>query len=227
MPLSNMAERPCTPSGLVSYLKKAAGVRLRGLKRWRIIYRPLICPFHELLALIPQGAKCFDLGCGAGTFLRLVAEMRLPTSLAGIEISRELVDSTSEQLEGWEGTRRFEVYDGMAIPDWVADYEYVTMIDVLHHIPADRQGPFLRSLFEKMKPGAKLMLKDIDAGQRFLVLFNKLHDLLISREVGHELPATEVQKCATAIGYEVLRLYRTRMWVYPHFTLVCEKPHSI
>jgi cyclopropane fatty-acyl-phospholipid synthase-like methyltransferase len=190
------------------------------------VYRPLICPFHELLALLPEGVRFFDLGCGAGTFLRLVAGMRAPCALGGIEISRELIDSTSEQLRDWQGPRRFEVYDGMTIPDWIADYEYVAMIDVLHHIPADRQERFLQSLFEKMRPGAKLLLKDIDAGQRLLVLFNKLHDVLISRELGHELPADDVHKFASAIGYSVECLYRTRMLAYPHFTIVCLKPPS-
>ena len=157
MSSSSAAESLYAPSALVSFLKRTEGSDLRGLKRWKVVYRPLICPFHELLALIPTGARCFDMGCGAGTFLRLVAETRLPTSLGGIEISRELVDSTSERLREWQGARRFEVYDGMAIPEWVADYEYVTMIDVLHHIPAHQQDTFLRSLFDKMAPGAKLI----------------------------------------------------------------------
>jgi hypothetical protein len=36
--------------------------------------RPLICPFDELLDLVPIGARMLDAGCGAGLFLGLLAD---------------------------------------------------------------------------------------------------------------------------------------------------------
>lgn len=76
---------------------------------------------------------------------------------------------------------------------------------------------------DKMKPGSRLIIKDLDAGQRFLVLFNKLHDLIVSREIGHELSALHVQRLIESNGLEIEHTKKTRMWLYPHFTLVCQK----
>lgn len=212
-----------SPASLVTLLKTTQGEHTRGMIRLKVVYRPLICPFHELLALIPQGASVFDLGCGAGAFLRLVAETRSPVSLGGIEISSTLIDNARELLSHWPGKQRLESYDGGTIPDWIVQYDYVTLIDVLHHIPAIRQESFLTMLHAKMKPGSKLILKDIDAGRRILVLFNKLHDFVVAREIGHELSAQHVHALAASIGFETCPPHMTRMWVYPHFTLICEK----
>src|SRR5687767_5250391 len=36
-------------------------------------FRPYICPFEELLPIVPTGSSVLDVGCGAGLFLGLLA----------------------------------------------------------------------------------------------------------------------------------------------------------
>ena len=212
-----------TPSSLAALLKRSKGEHLKGLTRLKVVYRPHICPFHELLELIPEESRVFDLGCGAGTFLHLVAELRNPAARGGIEISEELVQSTEGMLSDCHCDLRTSVYDGQNIPDWIADYDIVTLIDVLHHVPPDQQMEFIRRIGEKMKKGAQLILKDINAESRVLVLFNKLHDFVVSREIGHELTAAAIGSQLEAAGFDVIKKSRCRMLVYPHVLFHCRK----
>ena len=101
------------------------------------------------------------------------------------------------------------------------------LVDVLHHIPRDRQGQTLDTLFERMKPGAKLIIKDIDAAQPFWCFFNKLHDLLLAGQYPHEQAASELQAHLSQLGFEVTEMTKERIYVYPHYIIVSEKKGSV
>lgn len=191
----------------------------------KIAYRPYICPFSELLEHVPRHSSIFDIGCGSGMFLSLVSEFNSPSSLGGIEISGRLINNALAILKGLDTSIpvSLNVFNGHDIPDEVGNYNYVFLIDVLHHVRENNQLNFLRSIYEKMSPGSKLILKDIDAGNVILSKFNKLHDLLLSGEIGHELRSADVEKALARIGFKTLSIIKTQMFVYPHYTIICEK----
>lgn len=147
--------------------------------------RPYICPYEEILKEIGEGQSVLDVGCGQGGLLQLCARELNPTKLGGIEIKEELILRAQRNLENSGVQVSLHVFDGKTIPDEISEYDVVTMIDVLHHIPPKQQLPFLEQLVEKMKPGAKLVLKDIDGNSPWVVM-NKMHDLLISGNISHE-----------------------------------------
>ena len=190
------------------------------------VYRPMICPFDTLLNLIPNRQRVLDVGCGIGTFLQLIAEYRAPRSLAGIETDASLLQTSRTVLgqSRLSEPARLEVYDGTNLPEWICEYKYVFLVDVLHHIPRSRHGQFLSGLFDRLQSGAMLIIKDIDADQRFWVLFNKMHDLLISRTATYESGLTQLRATLNHMGFNIRQVITQRLYVYPHFTIVCEKP---
>ena len=189
------------------------------------MYRPYICPYDELLRLVPEGATVLDIGCGAGTFLLLLAEYCKPKTLGGIETNSSLVSLAQSSLDRYSHkiSIRFEPYDGRRLPEWLGSYDHLFLIDVLHHIPKEAQRSFLEKIFDSLKPGTKFIIKDIDAGQRFWCLFNKLHDLIVSQELTHEVAATDLERILTHIGFKINTTAEKRLYVYPHFTITCTK----
>ena len=189
------------------------------------MYRPYICPYDELLRLVPEGATVLDIGCGAGTFLLLLAEYCKPKALGGIETRSSLVSLAQSSLEHYSQkiSIRFEPYDGRRLPEWLGNYDHLFLIDVLHHIRREEQRSFLQKIFDSIKPGTKFIIKDIDAGQRFWCLFNKLHDLIVSQELTHEVAATDLERILTHIGFRINTTARKHLYVYPHFTITCTK----
>ncbi len=190
--------------------------------RLKFSLRPYICPFHLLLPFVEAGLKYYDLGCGSGAFLRLLAEYKHPKALGGAEVSGQLIDHANSVLKGRVNELQLRQYDGFDIPAEVADYNYVFLIDVLHHIPRAEQDGFLRRLVARMEPGQRLVLKDIDAGSR-LAYWNKVHDVLLSQQIGHERHFRAMTTFLQQIGLTVEHAFTKRVLLYPHYVLICAK----
>ncbi|HAI77459.1 MAG TPA: hypothetical protein DCM08_14605 [Microscillaceae bacterium] len=190
--------------------------------RLKIRYRPYICPFNKLLALIPPNQKIFDIGCGSGMFLMLLAEYCQPQALAGIEIDEELIQNARHLLQQYPFPADLQVFNGFDLPPSIQTYDWVAMVDVLHHIPRADQKNFFERLYQVMRPGASLLIKDIDAASP-LVYFNKLHDWVFAGEIGNEWKASALVQWLGEVGFQVKSLEKQNTYVYPHFTLIAER----
>ncbi len=195
------------------------------LDKLKIAYRPYICPLGDLLDILPEKAAVFDIGCGNGMFLSLVSKFKYPHLLGGIEISDTLISNAKRVLqENTSISTTLTTFNGKDIPETVSLYNYIFLIDVLHHVPKQDQVTFLQEIYNKMAPGTKLVLKDIDAGQPILTSFNKLHDFVCAGEIGNEMVAETAEQELKKIGFITSSLTKKRMLVYPHYTIICQKP---
>ena len=120
----------------------------------KIKYRPIICPFNDLIDFAKDKQSVFDIGCGSGQFCALIAKFTNVEKIMGIEINNRLVTNANEVNEEFRNNKtiKFEVFDGTIIPDEIKEYDLVYMIDVFHHIPPTQQIAFMQQLQQKMKP---------------------------------------------------------------------------
>jgi 2-polyprenyl-3-methyl-5-hydroxy-6-metoxy-1,4-benzoquinol methylase len=208
---------------LLRYLK-SLDFQAGFLDRVKVYYRPLVCPFVELINLVKEGEKVGDIGCGSGQFGLLLAEFAKPSFVFGIEISERLVNNARQLFEKYAKTAyEFEVFDGVIFPDRIGELDVIFLNDVLHHVPVAAQQRFVADLIAKMKSGARLILKDIN-GSSVLVYCNKMHDMLFAGEIGHELPWKKAKSWLEQNNLEILEFTKKRMYVYPHYTIVAKKP---
>ena len=91
-----------TRSDILRLLSKE-GADASFVERLKIRYRPWTCPFEDVLALVEPGHAVFDIGCGSGMLLQMVAEFREPTRVAGIEITQSLVENARTLLRTLQG----------------------------------------------------------------------------------------------------------------------------
>ena len=190
----------------------------------KIKYRPIICPFNDLIDYAAGKQSVFDIGCGSGQFCALIAKFTAVKKIMGIEINERLVNNAKEvNAEFSEGREiTFKVFDGKVIPDEIGEYDLVYMIDVFHHIPPDQQKEFILQLYKKMKKGAILVFKDINGGSP-MVLFNKMHDLVFAGEIGREMSFAAAKALMTEAGFKVIESYKKTVFVYAHYFVICEK----
>ena len=80
----------------------------------------------------------------------------------------------------------------------------------------------MKQLHRKMRRGATLVFKDIDGGSP-LVIFNKLHDIIFSHDLGREMPYGNGLRLLKEIGFTIQSSFRKRMFVYPHYFIICSK----
>lgn len=189
----------------------------------KIKYRSLICPYISLIKKVNDGEKVGDIGCGSGQLLLLLSEFARPSYLLGIEIKERLIKNAKILFSqtGWKHYK-FEVYDGEHFPNQLEEMDTVFLVDVLHHVPRKKQEIFLKNLSQKIRPGGRLILKDIDGASPF-VMFNKLHDLVFAREIGNEISIDRASHLLQLNGFEIIEQEKRLMYVYPHYTLVAKK----
>lgn len=215
-----------TKKDLSNLLAKYVPKNVSIIDRYKIIYRPYITPFVDILNLLPAQSKIFDIGCGNGALLNLIYQTKNPLKIGGVEISKKLVENATELLNQTEinkGDNIAEIninqYDGINLPN-LSDYDFVLLVDVIHHIPKSQLKKFFIVLKQNMKPGATLILKDIDAGKPILVLFNKLHDFIVSQEIGNEISQNNAENILIESAFKIKSASYLRMLWYPHYTIL-------
>jgi SAM-dependent methyltransferase len=212
-----------TTRDLLEFLR-TKHIHAKFLDRLKLHYRPLICPYIPLLQRVRPEDRVGDIGCGSGQFLLLLSEFVKPSFSYGIEISQHLIDNGNELLSGLGRDQLLlETFDGSHFPPLIGTLDIIFLIDVVHHVPPAVQKAFLTNLAASMKSGARLVIKDINAGNP-LVVFNKLHDLVVSREIGHELKPSNVAAILKEAGLEITDEEKCITYVYPHFTVAAKKP---
>lgn len=194
------------------------------LQKLKIKYRPYVCPFDELLDYARNEQSAYDIGCGSGQFAALVAEFTDVKTIKGIEIDPSLVENARKINARFSKKKKisFSVFDGNVIPDDIAKYDLIYMIDVYHHIPTKIREAFMQQLYEKMKVGAKLMFKDINAASPFLPC-NKLHDLVFAQELSHEISHRKATNFLSSLGFKIIESHKKRVFVYPHYFILAQK----
>jgi cyclopropane fatty-acyl-phospholipid synthase-like methyltransferase len=207
---------------LVTFLKQQ-NVNASFTDKLKITYRPYICPFDELLALVKPVDIVADIGCGSGQLALLMAEFAKPSKIVGVEISQTLIDNARTLLSRYTSIpHQFEVYDGGTFPTILQNATKYFMVDVLHHIPRHLQVSFLKNVYSLMPTGSQLIIKDINGSSPF-VLFNKLHDLIFAREIGNELALFKTVAILQETGFTIERTNTKLLYVYPHYTVVATK----
>ncbi|KAB8028008.1 class I SAM-dependent methyltransferase [Fluviispira multicolorata] len=195
------------------------------LEKLKINFRPYICPFQKILNLIDNNSKVFEIGCGMGLFMALVLKFKNPKEIFGIEISPRLVNSARTYISSLNLNKSFQVemYDGGDFPECIKNFSTIVMIDVFHHIEKNKGEKFLENIYNSMSSGSTLMLKDIDAADRFFLIFNKIHDLIISKEIGNEISLNNAEYLIIKSGFKVKKKLKIRTYLYSHYVILAEK----
>ena len=216
---------------LVRFLRSAAPNT--SLLDWlKLVYRPAICPFEDLLEWVDSDSV-FDIGCGSGAFCLLAAHYSDATRIGAVDTSSACADRARLLLV--EYGRNVTGLDidirhcgPEQLPDNLSTYDVFFLIDVLHHTPTSRQLRLLKTIYKRMPTGGRLVLKDIEADS-LLVVFNKLHDFVLNGGVGYELSGAFVEETLRNVGFRIQKTTHRRMWLYPtfHFALPAPNVHAM
>jgi 2-polyprenyl-3-methyl-5-hydroxy-6-metoxy-1,4-benzoquinol methylase len=197
-----------------------------GLKRLMQRSRPWICPFDRLLPLVPAGATVLDVGCGGGLFLFLLASYDGRATGTGIDLSPSSILFARENLDLSASLReRISFHVLNAASHWpFGQFGVVTMIDLLHHVPAERQLEVLAEAASHVKPGGILLYKDMCDSPWWLAAANRFHDLAVAREWIHYLPSEAAELWASAAGMKMVHTEDVRRGWYGHELRVFVRP---
>jgi 2-polyprenyl-3-methyl-5-hydroxy-6-metoxy-1,4-benzoquinol methylase len=188
----------------------------RGLPRLLTAHRPRICPFERLVDAIPAQSSVLDIGCGNGLLLYLLARAGRLREGIGVDIRRDAIDAGNAALRGF-GVDQASLRVAGEPASWPRQaFDAVAMIDVMHHVPPERQRETLAAACAMVRPSGLLVYKDMARSPAWAAWANRAHDLLLARQWIHYLPIAEVESGAVGSNMRLVRSDSVRLGWYAH-----------
>ena len=189
----------------------------RQLQHWR----PYICPFDLVIAEVPAGSYVLDIGCGGGLLLGVLGRLQRIRGGVGFDFSPDAIKVALAMVGElkFDGGLKFELLS--ALDRWPeGPYTAVTLVDVMHHVPVESQRDVFRKAARMLRPGSRLIYKDIAPRPRWRAWANTLHDLILARQWVHYVPMSTIEQWAGEDGLRMLSSFRAnRLWYGHHFAV--------
>ncbi len=178
----------------------------------------------EIGQYLPERGTILDLGSGFGLFSLYYAQILPNARFRGVDLNRRRVEMAKRAaLRLGVANVTYEVGDATA---WRADDEYAAayMLDIVHHIDEESVRPLLEQLWKALRPGGRLIVKDVDTRPTYKRWFTYLLDrLMTSRGVIRYWSADELQRLLEGVGFQVHRHLMVDYLPYPHVLYICQR----
>lgn len=181
--------------------------------------RPFISPFHTLLPLFPEGSRVFDVGCGRGLMLLLLAQYERLAQGVGFDIDAGVIAAAKRAQSRLLPTVAAHVHFHhcpVGTPWPAGTFDVVSMVDVLHHVPRDAQEFVVREAMARVRPGGLFIYKDMCRRPRWRAELNRLHDLIVARQWIRYRDVADVEAWARSGGFTLTLQRDENMFWYGH-----------
>jgi|CXWL01.1.fsa_nt_gi SAM-dependent methyltransferase len=178
----------------------------------------------EIGQYLPARGRVLDIGCGFGLFSLYYALAHPDVEILGVDLNARRIDLAREAAARLGVANvRYEVGDARTlVPDASLDGAY--MMDIVHHIPREAVPPLLTRLHRSLKPGARLVIKDVDARPAYKRWFtwwlDKAMDPKAPVDYWHR---RELEALLRELGYEVFSHALVDVLPYPHHLYACRR----
>ena len=194
-------------------------IRLYSIIRFAILRQPFL---EEIGQYLPRQGHILDLGCGFGLFSLYFALPEPGRHIVGIDLDARRVNMARKSAEKLGLTNvSYEVSD-VLVWDSQQRFDAIYLLDIVHHLPAERVPEFLAHTRARLKNNGLMLLKDVAPTPRYKMLFTLLLDrLVVGMEPIHYWPPDELMALLSVLGFEVVRHRMRDILPYPHILYIC------
>jgi len=207
----------------ISNLYKRAGL----LTRLHILVRLKTCPFLIIERYLPKKGLIIDYGCGQGIFSHILSLLSPERKIHGIDLSESKI---KEAQKPKRSDRNLQFSADCNISGLLKSVSGVAIIDVLSYLPHQERLDLLKMFYEKLEPGAVLVIKDQNQDSRLKFPFLYLQEFLavkvlrITESKGlYFFGKDYLRELLGNIGFSVETLDISRGYLYPHQVFICKK----
>jgi 2-polyprenyl-3-methyl-5-hydroxy-6-metoxy-1,4-benzoquinol methylase len=126
--------------------------------------RSWTCPMGRVLVRAPGQGRLLEVGCGHGLFANAAALAHPGLDVLGVDPDPQKV-RWAEATVGPRPNVRFRV--GVLEDVAERDFDAVAVLDVLYLVPRAGWPAFLAGLRERLRPGGRLLLKEVEPRPRW------------------------------------------------------------
>jgi 2-polyprenyl-3-methyl-5-hydroxy-6-metoxy-1,4-benzoquinol methylase len=126
--------------------------------------RAFTCPMAAVVRRVPRAGSLLEVGCGHGLFANEAALENPELQVLGIDPAADKIRWACESVQGRE---RIRFQQGRLEGTSEDLFDAVAVLDVLYLVPRADWPAFLAGCRERLRPGGKLLLKEVDVRPRW------------------------------------------------------------
>ena len=126
--------------------------------------RALTCPMAAVVARLPGEGRLLEVGCGHGLFSNEAALVHPDLHVLGVDPSAAKIH-WAEQTSVGRANVAFRRQRVEEVPE--SAFDAVAVLDVLYLVPRAEWPAFLRACRERLRPGGRFLLKEVDVRPRW------------------------------------------------------------
>lgn len=179
----------------------------------------------EIGQYLPASGRVLDIGCGFGLFSLYYAHVYAHTGFHGLDVNAARIGIATRAAERLElANVSYEVADAVTC-QYAGQWDAAYMLDLVHHIPPETVRPLLEQLFAILRPGARLIIKDVDTKPWYKRWFTCLLDKMMDfRTPVRYWGQDEMMALLAGVGFRTHRHAMVDYLPYPHMLYVCQRP---
>jgi len=162
----------------------------RGYTAFYAKWRTKLVDFASLDKHIPKNGTILDFGCGYGLLSNLLALSSDGRDVIGVDSDHSRIRKADRSKKGQKV--RFIAGDIFAVD--LPPCEGVVMVDFVHHLPIELQARVIERAASLLKPGGKILIKEVDRNSRHGFPISMLFELAWKCERIHVPPASKLDE---------------------------------
>lgn len=162
-------------------------------------FRLLMLPTFEIDSALPKNGLIYEIGSGHGALAGYLA-LKPQRQVIGIDLDDQKTVQAKSHFQG--KNLSFTTSDALKFP--YQDNAGMVLSDLLHHLPFKKQEKLLRRLYQALKPGGVLVIKEADAGEVMRKFFHRIWDfILYPKDAIYYRKREHWEELLRSIGFEV------------------------
>ncbi len=180
----------------------------------------------EVGQYLPSEGGVLEMGCGFGLFGNAFALTRPDATFTCVDLNERRIQHAQNAAKKL-GIENVTFHAGNATESIESQPQQrcIYMLDLIHHLPPESVTSFIRTCWDHVEPGGKLIVKDVADRPWFKCAFTWILDVLMTKgEIPNYLSVQQFLDHFDALGANVSVHCLDDYLPFPHVLYVCRKP---
>jgi SAM-dependent methyltransferase len=174
---------------------------------------------------LPERGDVLEIGCGFGLSALYFSAFHPNRVIHGYDLDKKRVRTAAAAAKDLGQTNTHFTSGDAANLTLERSFDAAYAIDVIHHLPREGLAKFLEGIFDRLQPGGRFIIKDVDNAPAYKRWFSWVTDRAM---VGLSEPIYywSVEELCSALrnaGFTVFVHPMPDILPYPHVFYICEK----